>query len=73
MNRIIDFNITYNELYANVNTEIVKHEKPLQNFYSNCFFNGHLYKKWDENEIWIKLGVLHVELNCLFYSNELIC
>jgi hypothetical protein len=29
INIIIDFNIIYNELYVNVNIEIVKHENPL--------------------------------------------
>jgi hypothetical protein len=29
MDKIIDLNITYNELYANVNMKIVKHGDPL--------------------------------------------
>jgi hypothetical protein len=30
---------------------------------------GICIKKQDVNKIWIKLGVLHVKLSCLFYSN----
>jgi hypothetical protein len=29
INKIIAFNVIHNELFANVNTEIVKHDDPL--------------------------------------------
>jgi hypothetical protein len=37
MNLIMDLNIIYNKLYANVNKEIIEHEGPLLKFYSNEF------------------------------------
>jgi hypothetical protein len=56
-NLIMDLNIIYNELYANVSKEIVEHE--VKNLLK-WFLKWAPIKKRDENKIGLKLGVFHV-------------